>query len=335
MTPLHPLELAAQDAWPPEQWQEVGVLLAVSGGLDSVALLSVMAANKAGGAGQLTVGHFHHGLRSSADEDQALVESLCRKYDLPLFLGRANIKQQAEAAGDGVEAAARAARYAFLLETAEQTGARYVATAHNADDQAETVLHHIIRGTGLAGLSGMSPARALSGAVTLVRPLLPFRREALAAYAHDLGLEYREDETNFDTRFTRNRLRHDLLPKLRDDYNVNIVESLLRLSGLAGEAQRVIDQQVRELEVNLQTSDNECRINAPALAATEPYLVRELLMHAWRQQGWPLQSLGYEALAELAAMLHADNAAEVEPRVFPGNVLARRDGEQLVLTRRS
>jgi tRNA(Ile)-lysidine synthase len=115
---------------------------------------------------------------------------------------------------DGVEAAARAARYEFLQATAERLGARYVATAHTADDQAETVLHHIVRGTGLAGLAGMSRARSLGAAATLIRPLLSFRRRDVIEYLGALGQSYCEDTTNRDPAFTRSRIRHELLPLL-------------------------------------------------------------------------------------------------------------------------
>ena len=145
------------------------------------------------------------------------------------------------------EATARTARYAFLQETAERFGARYVVTGHTADDQAETILHRIVRGTGIAGLAGMARVRPLGPAATLIRPLLDFRRLELLAYLTDLGQPFRSDSSNSDTAFTRNRIRCRLLPELAAEYNPGVVASLVRLGRLAGEVQSVVDALVEDL----------------------------------------------------------------------------------------
>src|SRR5262245_51646105 len=175
----HPLEDAVDKAWPTRQWSDSHVVLAVSGGPDSVALLRAVMSLKqrAGGPGRLFVAHLHHGLQAAADEDQAWLEKLCRRWGIPIELGRADVATSAAEYGDGLEAAARDARYEFLRATAEALGARWVAAGHTADDQVETVFHRIVRGTGFAGLAGMPRARALAPSVTLVRPLLDVRRQ--------------------------------------------------------------------------------------------------------------------------------------------------------------
>ncbi len=229
-------------AWPPRQWADLTVLAAVSGGADSVAMLRALVAVKPPGDGRLVVGHLNHRLREDADADERFVAELSGRLGLECCCGRLEPASLTEA-GRGLEAAAREARYRFLRTTAERLGARYVACGHTADDQIETVLHRILRGTGIAGLAGM-PAARLSEAVTLVRPLLGARRSELLEYLDRIGQPYRQDRSNLDRRFTRNRLRHDLLPHLAEHYNPAVGDALLRLARLAGEIQEVAARRV-------------------------------------------------------------------------------------------
>ena len=242
---LTALERALVDAWPPAEWRDTHVVLAVSGGADSVAMLraAVTAKRRAGGAGRLFVAHLNHGLRPDAAEDAAWLEALCRRLGLPIESAKTDVSQLAADQGDGLEAAARAARYDFLTQTAERLGARFVAVAHTADDQVETILHRLIRGTGLAGLAGMPRRRSLSPTVLLVRPLLAARRQDVLAYMQHIGQHFRHDTTNIDPRFTRNRLRHQLLPRLRSEFNIDVDAALVRLAEQAAESQQLIASQ--------------------------------------------------------------------------------------------
>ena len=231
-----PLEEKLANAWSPQAWADVSVLVAVSGGADSVALLRGLWALKHGGVGQLLVAHFNHRLRGEeSDADEEFVCRLARKLGLGFECGRLESAAM-EACSDGIEEAARSQRYQFLTDTAEKSAARYVVCAHTEDDQIETVLHRILRGTGIAGLSGIPRCRRLSPAVTLIRPLLEVRRVELVDYLASLGQAYREDSSNLDRRFTRNRIRHDLLPQLAEHYNPGVGEALRRLGHLAGES---------------------------------------------------------------------------------------------------
>ncbi|REK17705.1 MAG: tRNA lysidine(34) synthetase TilS [Planctomycetota bacterium] len=334
MNPVDLLENRLAQAWPPPRWSPVGVLLAVSGGADSVALLRAALARKAPGPGRLVVAHVHHGLRGAeADADEAFVRQLCDELDVACEVGRADVAQLAATEGDGVEAAARAARYAFLQETAGRLGARYVATAHTADDQAETILHRIVRGTGLAGLSGMETSRELCEGVALVRPLLFVRRVEVIDYLSALDQPFREDTSNRDESFTRNRLRRSLLPQLAADYNPGVVEALLRLGRLAGDAQRLIAAQAERLHTDAVREEGSATVvvDCPSLAGVDDYLVRELLMLIWRKRRWPQQVMGLAHWEQLAAMV--DPGASETRKSFPHGVDARRTGEQLVLTR--
>ena len=148
--------------------------------------------SKSGGIGRLFVAHFNHGIRGAdADADQLWLEAVCRQLDVPFETARAEALETTTPRRDGWEATARAARYEFLGHTAEKLGARFVAVAHTADDQVETVLHRILRGTGLSGLAGMPASRPLSPSVALVRPLLRATRSELLDYLAAIGQEHR------------------------------------------------------------------------------------------------------------------------------------------------
>jgi tRNA(Ile)-lysidine synthase len=331
MRTLHPFERRLATFWPPDAWQDVTVVLAISGGPDSVALLRGMAALKTAGAGRLVGAHFNHHWRGAeADDDQRFVVELCRRLELDCRTGDA-AQPPASGAPEGWEAAARDDRYEFLLRTAQALGARYVATGHTADDQAETVLHHVLRGTGLAGLAGMSRVRSLGPDVTLVRPILEIKREEVIAYLTAINQPYREDHTNADTRFTRNRIRHELVPLLAREYAPGVVDSLVRLAAVAGDAQRLIEWMAEKLCDRVVDHANESRVtvDCQALSGQDRHLVREVLIAVWRRQGWPMRAMGFAEWNRLAEMV----AASVECKhVFPGAVTAERTGEQLVLT---
>ena len=339
MATLYPLETELAAAWPPDAWQEVTTLLAVSGGADSVALMRAMRALKGGGEGRLLVAHFNHQLRGDESAaDEAFVIELCGRFDLPCEVGRARVDKLAAQSSDGVEAAARAARYEFLQQTAGRLGARYVVTAHTADDQAETILHRILRGTGIAGLAGMERARALGPAATLIRPLLVVRRAELVAYLDDLGQSYRSDSSNQDTRLTRNRIRHELLPRLARQFNPGVVDALLRLGRLAGQAQAVVDEIVQGLFERrvVCESPQAVQIDAAGLADEPRHVIRELLVATWRNQDWPMQAMGFHEWDQLAEMLSGCGEISAElpsKRTFPGNVLAEPGEGRLRLVR--
>ena len=320
--PSHRLELAVATAWPPADWCDMHVVLAVSGGPDSVALLRAVSALKqhAGGRGRLFVAHLNHGLRGpDAAADQIWLRLLCDRLGLSLHVGTTDVAALASDQGDGWEAAARSARYDFLTRTAEQVGARWVATGHNQDDQVETVLHRLIRGTGLSGLAGMQWARPLSPTVTLVRPLLEITRVQVIEYLNALGQDHRVDASNADPRFTRNRLRHQLLPLIRSEFKADFDATLLRLSQQAAESQQVIDEfaallvtKCVRIDWPLKKSDSGdsdtsfaadgVQIDCRCLSGMPPLMVREVCRTAWREANWPLQAMGFDQWQQLASL---------------------------------
>ncbi len=194
-----------------EQWDMLGgtVLCAVSGGRDSMALLHLLNTLAEETGSQVAAAHFNHQLRPAADRDEAFVRDWCRAQGIPLTCGRGDVRAFARREGLGVEDAARTLRYAFLEGAALDMGADRIATAHHREDNAETVLLHLLRGTGLQGLGGIPPVRG-----RIVRPLLETGRADIDGYVERHGLPYVEDESNQDPMYTRNRLRLEVLPLL-------------------------------------------------------------------------------------------------------------------------
>lgn len=212
------------------------VLAAVSGGADSVALLTLL--HRAKSRLDLTVScaHAEHGLRGAASlEDMEFVRSLCGRLDIAFYAKRLDVAAYAKEHGGGLEAAARTLRHAFLQETAAQCGADVIALAHHAMDQAETVLLHASRGSDLRGLCAMRWRRG-----NVIRPLLGCMPDQLRAVLQAQGIPWREDETNADVMFARNRIRHEALPALTAAYP-GAVQALCRLADAAQRDERHFD----------------------------------------------------------------------------------------------
>lgn len=281
-----------------------------------MALARLMAGCHRSGQGRLVVAHFNHRLRGDASEQDAeFVKQLAGQLGLDFELGgdTANLVSGPD------EESLRNQRYAFLTATAERVGARYLAVAHTADDQVETILHRIVRATGLKGLAGMPRYRALTEAVTLVRPLLDFSRDSLRDYLRSNGQEHREDATNEDTRYTRNRIRHQLLPYLREHFNQEIDGALLRLGQLAQESQAQVARQVDSLiDQAVKITTHEVIIDTSRLDFGEPYVVREMLMEIWRRQIWPLGEMGFQQWESIAVM--ATSPQQSPPITMPGGI---------------
>lgn len=219
------------------------IFVAVSGGADSVALLrSVHRANleprSALGVG-ISVAHVHHGIRGEeADGDLAFVEELCASLDVPLEIQHVDVPGRVAATKETTEEAARHLRYEWLRSLIGSRGADAVLTAHTLDDQTETVLLKFLRGAWTAGLAGIYPSvdvRPVGGhAGRILRPLLGVRRSEVEAYLRSMGQTWREDSSNADTAFTRNRVRHHLLPLLRE-FNPSLDQAISNLATLARE----------------------------------------------------------------------------------------------------
>ena len=222
---------------PPEK-----VIAAVSGGPDSMALLTILAEIARKRGFELAVAHFNHGLRPEALRDAALVERSSKALGLPVFIGSGDVPAEARTTRKGVEETARLLRHRFLEETARAWGADKIALGHTRDDQVETILHHIIRGSGWRGLRGMSPQRGM-----LVRPLLSCRRAELIDFLKRRRVRYVMDASNRDTTLLRNRIRRRLIPYLRKRFNPSIDEAIVRLAANLEEGWATLESDLSKL----------------------------------------------------------------------------------------
>ena len=243
-----------------------GVLLGVSGGPDSIALLySVVELEEELGL-RLAVGHVNHGLRrGEAKKDALFVRGLAEKLGIPFHLTELELPGKlAKVGGGNLEDWGRRERYGFFASTAERLGFYKVATGHTRDDQVETVLMWLLRGTGRRGLSGMPMMRPLDpwgrdASIWLVRPLLEFSRQEILDYLEDRGVSYRLDATNFDRRLMRSWIRQDLLPYLRGRVGIGIDERLAHLADILREEERVLDGAVQSASERSVGKDGLCR----------------------------------------------------------------------------
>ena len=278
------------------------VVCAVSGGADSMALLFAMYLLKEKIGIRLAAAHFNHNLRGAeSDADEAFVRDFCAGYGIELFVGAAQVK----AGEKGLEAAAREARYAFFATLPGK-----IATAHTADDNAETVLLHLVRGTGLKGLGGIAPRRG-----NILRPMLSVTRQDVCAFLEEYHIPHREDSSNQGDEFLRNRLRHHVMPLLKAE-NPSLAENLsataLRL--------RLDEQALQEIAAFTEPLDVRW------LRGQNPAIRSRILESFLKKQGVREPEAAHIAQAE--ALVFSENPSAFAR--FPGGVLIRRQYDILI-----
>jgi tRNA(Ile)-lysidine synthase len=254
-----------------------GVVVAVSGGVDSVALLHVLNALRTIYALKLHVAHLEHGIRGDESlSDMRFVEELCGDLSIPLTTRSEKVPELARSEGLSLEAAARKVRYAFLEELAKQLNATKIATGHNANDQAETLLINLIRGAGVAGLSGIRPA--MKGKI--IRPLIESSREEIEAFIAEKDLKFRLDSTNLNEDLERNKVRKRLIPMIQREFNPGIVGSLARSATVFSIINRHMADQVEEvLKKCSVTEDGRTTIDLGAFEEI-PHAVKLFTLYA-------------------------------------------------------
>ncbi|QZA33082.1 tRNA lysidine(34) synthetase TilS [Hydrogenibacillus sp. N12] len=302
------------------------VVAAVSGGLDSMALLAWLDDLRSALSLRLAVAHVHHGLRGTeADADAAFVAAEARARGLPFYL----VRLTGDAPAANVEAVLRARRYRALAAVARRIRAQAVAVAHTADDQRETLIIKLLRGTSPMGLAGMPAERPLAAGVRLVRPFLFVERAALAAYARARGLSFRHDRSNEDLRFFRNRIRHELYPALRE-LSPAVGRHLDRLSRLAAEEAAHWDAAVRPVLRSVRWRYGAVIVPVSALASAPPPLQRRAIHLIWKcllkLRDRPDAALGLEGLDGVLQAIGRGAPAAVE---LKGPFRAVLDGADL------
>lgn len=290
-----------------------GVVVAVSGGVDSMVLLHVLVRLAPRLDLRLRVAHIHHGLRgSSADRDAALVSAEAARYALPISVER--LAAETRPRRTSVQAWARAARYARLEATRRRVRAAWILTAHNRNDQAETVLLNLLRGAGLRGLAGIPKVRE-----RILRPLLAVSRAEIEAYAAARGVRFREDPSNRSVAYRRNRIRRQLLPLLAREYNPRIVETLAALATQAREDDDALTSLAATLaDKALRVRGRAVGVSVSALCAASPAVARRLFQEAFRRAA--VGTCGLTRRHLVALTLLATRGGEVR---LPGGLRAR------------
>jgi tRNA(Ile)-lysidine synthase len=313
------------------------VVVGVSGGADSIALLHGLRAlgRDHDHPLRLHVAHLHHGIRGAdADADAAFVESLAADLGLPCIRDHVDIPKLHAREPGSREELARRERYRFFERAAARCGADHIAVGHHADDQAETVLHRIVRGTGLRGLAGMAPVRTLRGVegCRLVRPLLCVTRKEILAYLESGGMAYRTDATNADRDLTRNRIRGELLPELARDYNPRVRAALVRLAEQAGGAYAFIDATaIKTLAaVTVRADAGEVVLNAEALARKDRMVQAEVFRRVLGRFDCGEQRLAFSHLDAVITLMA--NGVDGRAVSLPYGITARLMGSLLVFS---
>ena len=218
------------------------VVIGVSGGPDSITLLNVLNKFKEKLNIKIYVAHINHSIRKEADEETEYVREFCKKIDVEFFCKKIDVESEAKKLKIGTEEAGRNIRYAFFEEVAEKVGANKIATAHNSNDNAETVLMNIIRGTSISGLKGIEKMRDNK----FIRPLIETTRATIEEYCRIEKLNPRYDKSNKENIYTRNKIRNLLIPYIQKEFNPNIIEGINRLSNIAEEEECFINSMVEE-----------------------------------------------------------------------------------------
>jgi tRNA(Ile)-lysidine synthase len=291
-------------------------LIGVSGGRDSVALLHQL---HAAGFRRLIVCHLDHGLRAESAADGCFVEKLAGQLGFEFVLGREDVAALARQRKKSVETTAREVRYAFFARVARERDCPRLFLAHHADDQVETLLFNLFRGAGASGLSGMSAlcARIVDGiALQISRPLLATWREEIDAYIARHHLSFVEDASNADGKFTRNRLRHEIIPELERAFGRDIRHAIWRSAEILHAEDELLDSLLGPILPEL---------SVPALAA-EPVAVQRRRLHAWLKSH-NVPAVGFVEVEGVRALLHGHPAKAN----LPGGWHARRRARRLFL----
>lgn len=314
------------------------VVVGVSGGPDSMALLHLLLdLNRLEGWSlRLHVAHLNHGLRGEEGErDAAFVEAAADSLELPSTVERIDVSELSRQSGQSIEEAARGARYAFFERVAEHIGAGVVAVAHHDDDNAETILHRILRGTGLRGLAGIARSRPIrpGSTIRLVRPLLRMRKQALLNYLNDQGVAWREDRTNQSREFMRNRLRNVVLPLIEEQVNPQVREALTRLGEQAAWLNDYLRETVqRTFETLIITrNDDRLELNVEAMVRKSRIVQTELVRLGYLSFGLGEQELSF---ANIVAVLDlAADPASGKRVQLPGGLEVVKSYHKLVFMR--
>ncbi len=307
------------------------VLIAVSGGADSTALLHIMAGLVTDGVLPVEVccAHINHQLRGDdAQRDEDFVVEQCRRLDLPLIKERIDVRGYAGREKLSIESAARKLRIDCLLEIAGRQDCSCIATAHQKNDNAETILHRLIRGTGFRGLGGIWPVKEFTGGIRFVRPLLCVSRAEILEYLNERKLEWCEDRTNLDCSYRRNFIRNRLLPALQQDCTDNIVERLDELAKTARRFHSLICETADAIWSDVVTAqEGNMTLDVDSISSQPPEVKVEIIRRALADLDSGEQDVTQRHYNDILRLSQGETVAKLQ---LPNNIEVRRQGSQIV-----
>ena len=308
------------------------ILLGVSGGIDSVVLLDLLSVISTRGWCTIHIAHCNHQLRGEAShQDELFVRRLASKYGLHFHHTSADVVGYSEEYNLGIEASARIMRYQFFEKAAKACHADSIATAHHAEDNAETLLMNLMRGSGITGLAGIPPRRDLDKKLSYIRPILWLSKKEIEHYAKVRNLEWREDESNTAMNFTRNKIRHELLPLLRSEYSPGLTDILNRTTTLMREAQEFIAERIIHIMKQgvREVSKTSFAINIGMFQTIKDFAKGELIQASLRYY-LRMQPISMIAIDSIVHLAHGPAGGRLD---ITKDLFVIRDREDLVFAR--
>lgn len=308
------------------------IVVGVSGGADSIGLLFILKTLAKEMELAITAVHVHHGLRGAeADGDAALVQELCDRWKIPLEIHYADVRAIAQQRGISLEEAGREERYRIFKHVLKKNGAQVIAVAHQREDQAETVMLNLLRGTGIDGLCGMEMKQG-----HIIRPLLHISRKEILSFLKAQGIDYRVDSSNLSSDYTRNRIRNELFPSIESMFAVNIHEQLVRLSSLARDDRVFLDQAANEAYEKCLINDQAALeadsviLSVEKLKNCHPALIKRIIRLAWERINTNRKHLEWIHVSKILELMDKETGKKLN---LPCQVVAKVSYGKLMLQR--
>ena len=259
------------------------IVLGVSGGPDSISMLNILKEIKEEQIikFEIYVAHINHMIREEAIDDEKFVEDYCNRNNIKCYIKRIDIIKIANDMKIGTEEAGRNARYNFFEEILKETNSNKIAIAHNKNDKIETIIMHLLRGSGLSGLKGIEPIRDNK----FIRPLIECERMEIEKYCEENKLNPRIDKTNFENEYTRNKIRNIVIPYIKQEFNPNIIQTLSRLSEVVTEDVEYVDKQTQKIyqQILIEKTDKRISLNLRKFNDQEKIIKSQLILLATKQ----------------------------------------------------
>lgn len=309
------------------------ILVGVSGGVDSVVMFDILFNVAARYNIGLEVAHYNHNLRGQASvDDERFVRSLAEFYGVQYHFKNGYVKEYSEKNSLSIETAARNLRYDFFVKVANTIKCSFVATAHNANDLAETFILNLTRGSGLTGLSGIPVKRPLTKFCNIIRPIIDIKKSEILEYAKLRGLEWKEDYTNSEAVFTRNKIRHVVLPLLEQEFNPAIVDVINRTAKLIGGADRFLSRFINEntQKVVSVVDDKTIKINIPVLKTYNFFIQGEIFQNILSYY-FAITQVSLNLVDRLIDLTRAEQSAKIQ---INKELRAVKDREEIIITKK-